>query len=266
MELRLVIHLTDFMPEFPYIRSFDLSDGRCDRSTLATTVAPAQAQTYNAIADAAPPSRKSPTLTSTHAFVHLPGTRTRVIPSLVVEQSSLPLFHNQNQEADLADKCEPIRVGLHAAEAQLAITDKFLNEALPGEKHPPKPVLNGEWKRLQTKITNKRLALRACEESLIPNTPVPVTLTLTTFHCLDQSDEFRLFFGFNIEDDEPYALVFAVDINLSFAAIPIGVANSKMTLIGALADVDEGDELSAPANVIWGLRTRDGILESGSPD
>jgi hypothetical protein len=137
-----------------------------------------------------------------------------------------------------------------------------LNEAQPGEKNPPKPVLNGEWKKLQTKITNKRLALRACEESLIPNTPVPVTLTLTTFHCLDQSDEFRLFFGFNIEDDEPYALVFAVDINLSFASIPIGVANSKMSLIGALADVDEGDELSAPANVIWGLSNAPSLIST----
>jgi hypothetical protein len=47
--LRLVNHLTGFMPKFLYIRSIDLSDGHCDRSTLTTAVTPAQAQTNDTI-------------------------------------------------------------------------------------------------------------------------------------------------------------------------------------------------------------------------
>lgn len=163
----------------------------------------------------------------------------------------------------MADKCDPIRSTLRDLEVQLRNTDKFLVEPDPGEKNPPKPVLNPEWRRLDRRVKNTRLSLRACEESLIPNTPVPLTLTLTKFLCLDQSDEVRVFFGFNIEDDEPYALVFAVDVQLSpIGSIPIGATNSKMTLVGALADVDEGEEYSAPPNVIWGLSDAPSIVSS----
>jgi len=162
----------------------------------------------------------------------------------------------------MADKCDPIRSKLHKLEVQLKNTDKFLNEPIPGEPHPPKPVLNPEWRRLNNLVTNARLALQACQESLIPNTPVPLTLTLTKFVCLDQSDEFRIFFGFNIEDDEPYALVFAVDMKLSFAVSFSEVADSKMTLVGALSDVDAGEEYGAPANVIWGLSNAPSMVSS----
>jgi hypothetical protein len=41
-----------------------------------------------------------------------------------------------------------------------------------------------------------------------------------------------------------------------------GAFNSKMTLVGALSDVDEGDEVSAPANVIWGLSNTPDLVSS----
>ncbi len=162
----------------------------------------------------------------------------------------------------MADKCDPIRSKLHDLEVRLKNTDKFLNEPIPGEPHPPKPVLNPEFRRLTNLVRNARASLQACQESLISNTPVPLTLTLTKFVCLDQSDEFRIIFGFNIEDDEPYALVFAVDMKLSLAVSFSTVADSKMTLVGALSDVDEGEEYAAPANVIWGLNNAPGMISS----
>jgi CubicO group peptidase (beta-lactamase class C family) len=66
----------------------------------------------------------------------------------------------------MADKCDPIRSTLHALEAQLKDTDKFIQEPMPGEKHPPKPVINREWTNLNSRVANTRLSLRACEKSL----------------------------------------------------------------------------------------------------
>jgi hypothetical protein len=143
----------------------------------------------------------------------------------------------------MADRCDSLRTTLQNLEEQLKNTEKYLCE--PGDcMHP---VINPEWRELDRRVGATRVALRECEESLILSTPVPLTLTLTKFVCLDQSDEFGAF-GINTEHDEPYALVFAVDIKP-----PLGAGNSKMTLVGPLADVDEGEEYDAPANVIWGL-------------
>ena len=72
--------------------------------------------------------------------------------------------------------------------------------------------------------------------------------------CLDQSDEIRILFGLNSEDDEPYAVVFAVDLMIDpSTSIANGAVNSKASLIGPLADVDVDDESAAPRNIIWGL-------------
>ena len=82
----------------------------------------------------------------------------------------------------------------------------------------------------------------------------PLTLTLTRFACLDQSDEIRVLFGLNSEDDEPYAVVFAVDLMInSSTSVANGAINSKASLIGPLADVDVDDDSAAPHNIIWGL-------------
>ncbi|MEP7075106.1 MAG: hypothetical protein ABI878_04785 [Acidobacteriota bacterium] len=150
----------------------------------------------------------------------------------------------------VTDKCDPLRTKLSGLELELKKTEKFLVEAEPGEKNPPKPALNPEWKKLSLQITNTRLSLKACEESLIPNTPIPLTLALIKFVCLDQSDEINIPFIGNTENDEPYALIFAVDLKTNLAP---GASNSKMTLVGPLTNVEEGDEVQAPANTIWGL-------------
>ncbi len=163
----------------------------------------------------------------------------------------------------MADICDPIRVKLNDLEVQLANTDKFIQEPLErGEQHPPRPVLNPEFTRLTNLVRNARSSLQACIESLIPSTPVPLTLTLTKFLCLAQSDEF-VFLGSNTENDEPYALIFAVDIKPSaIGSIPVGVLNSKMTLVGPLENVEEGDEVLAPPNIIWGLNNAPALVSS----
>ncbi|MCU1265501.1 MAG: hypothetical protein JWM21_1819 [Acidobacteria bacterium] len=165
----------------------------------------------------------------------------------------------------MANKCDPISSKLHDLEVKLKNTPKFISEPGPKEKHPPKPVLNPAWRDLNNRVNGARLALRACEESLISNAPVPLTLTLTKFVCLDQSDEIWIPLLGNTENDEPYALVFAVDINPSnVASIPVGALNSKMTLVGALSDVDAGEEYAAPANVIWGLSNAPSRISSAT--
>jgi hypothetical protein len=79
---------------------------------------------------------------------------------------------------------------------------------------------------------------------------------------LDQSDEIRVPFGLNTEDDEPYATVFAVDLKTNnLVGAPVGAVNSKMTLIGPLADMDI-EELPAPSNVIWGLSNAADVISS----
>jgi hypothetical protein len=161
----------------------------------------------------------------------------------------------------VADKCDLIRSKLHDLQEQLKQTEQFLTEPVKGEKNPPKHVINPAWRTLDNLVKNARASLLACEESLIPNTPVPLTLTLTRFVCLDQSDQIGV--CFNLEDDEPYALVFAVDLKLTpLASIPVGALNSKMTLVGALSDVDEGEDYAAPANVIWGLSDAPDLISS----
>ncbi|MBC7898439.1 MAG: hypothetical protein H7070_00120 [Saprospiraceae bacterium] len=161
----------------------------------------------------------------------------------------------------LAFKCDPIRSKLSDLEAKLKKIRKF-EQPEPGEK----PQISSEWAEAANLVSKTRRALRECEASLVPKpppppppVPVPITLTLTDFVCLDQSDDIRVF-GFNVEDDEPYALVFAVDLT---ANLGMGAANSKMTLVGPLLDVDPGNR-SAPANVIWGLSDAPAIASSAN--
>jgi hypothetical protein len=165
----------------------------------------------------------------------------------------------------VADKCDPIRAELHDLEVKLKGIRQF-EQPEPGQK----PQRNPDWGEAANLVKKARSSLRKCEESLglpkppppPPPDPVPVTLTLTNFVCLDQSDDIRVF-GFNVEDDEPYAVVFAVDLKVvNFVGpIPVGATNSKMTLVGPLADVDL-EELSAPPNVIWGLSNAPDLVTS----
>jgi hypothetical protein len=104
-------------------------------------------------------------------------------------------------------------------------------------------------RKLANELVNARHALENClhpPQPTKPPVPVPLTLTLTKFVCRDESDPGPF------ENDEPYAVVFAVDLKV-VGPIPTGAINNKMTLVGPLDDVSEGDTVLAPANVIWGL-------------
>jgi hypothetical protein len=145
------------------------------------------------------------------------------------------------------DACDPIRAELAALERQLANTERWIVEPPePGERGPrPHPRANPVYLQLQNRIASARQSLAACERSLLPRAqPVPVTLSMSGLKCFDQNDTDR---GtvFDVEDDEPYVLAYAVDL--------AAVQNSKLTKIGPMSGVDEGFAFSAPANVIWGL-------------
>src|SRR5213078_1439190 len=162
---------------------------------------------------------------------------------------------------DSTDKCDPLRSQLRALEAELARTRKFD----PPEPGVPRgrPVISDKFAAISGRVSSARLALRQCLPPPPPPPPVvptPLTLTLTKFVCLDQSDDIRLF-GLNVEDDEPYALVFAVDLRLTLGAAPVGASNSKMTLVGPLSDVDP-EELTAPPNVLWDLSNMPDLVSS----
>jgi hypothetical protein len=162
---------------------------------------------------------------------------------------------------DSTDKCDPLRSQLRALETELARTRKFD----PPEPGVPRgrPVISEQFAAISRRVSSARLALRLCLPPPPPPPPVvptPLTLTLTKFVCLDQSDDIRLF-GLNVEDDEPYALVFAVDLRLTLGAAPVGASNSKMTLVGPLSDVDP-EELTAPPNVLWGLSNMPDLVSS----
>ncbi len=165
----------------------------------------------------------------------------------------------------VSKKCDPIRAELHRLEEAIKLVEKSIiephdpNSPKPHDPHM-KPVISKEWKDLDLRIRRTRASLQACEESLIPITIGPLTLTLTRFECLDQSDEFNLPIIGNTENDEPYALVFAVDLQIQ-GSIAVGKDNSKMTLVGPLADVGIG-ERTAPFNIIWGLNNGPDFISS----
>ena len=48
-----------------------------------------------------------------------------------------------------------------------------------------------------------------------PGAAEPADTDADEVRCLDQSDEIRVLFGLNSEDDEPYAVVFAVDLMIN---------------------------------------------------
>ncbi len=64
-----------------------------------------------------------------------------------------------------ADHCASIRSTLRDLEAKLKSIDKFLVEPVPGEQHPPKPVLNPVWKELSNRVNAAGFALQECERA-----------------------------------------------------------------------------------------------------
>ncbi len=65
--------------------------------------------------------------------------------------------------------CGLLHSTLRDLKSQIAKIDKFLNEPIPGEKNPPKPVLNPEWIKLDKRVRNAQIAATACENSNTTN-------------------------------------------------------------------------------------------------
>jgi LGFP repeat len=63
------------------------------------------------------------------------------------------------------EHCDSLRATLRDLEAKLRSTDRFLVEAIPGEQHPPKPVVNPAWQELSNRVNSTGFALQACERS-----------------------------------------------------------------------------------------------------
>jgi hypothetical protein len=63
------------------------------------------------------------------------------------------------------EHCDSLRAALHDLEVKLGGIDKFLAEPVPGEKNPPKPVLNPEWKEMSNRVNAAGFALQECEKT-----------------------------------------------------------------------------------------------------
>jgi len=170
----------------------------------------------------------------------------------------------------VSDKCDELRSRLGKLEEELA-NIPIHDDPGPDDGPRPKPRPSDDFKEKKAQVDQARFALQECEKSLEPPpvpppppTAVPLTLTLTKFVCLHQNDHFGVL-GIETENDEPYAVVFAVDLkiaDLSVASVPVGAINSKMTLVGPLSNVSTGDEVSPPSNVIWGLSNAPDFVSS----
>lgn len=149
----------------------------------------------------------------------------------------------------MADRCDPNRAEVADLQRQLDDLDPFIID--PDDGGPrPRPRPNPQYRRVAALLRAATARLGACLRTLdppIPPTPVPVALRARGLRCFDQNDTDR---GgiFDIEDDEPYVLAFAVDL--------LAPTNSKMTRVGPISDVDDDEEdtfFALPANLIWGL-------------
>lgn len=63
------------------------------------------------------------------------------------------------------EHCNSLRAALQDLELKLKSIDKFLVEPVPGEKNPPKPVLNPAWKEMSNRVNAAGFALRECEKT-----------------------------------------------------------------------------------------------------
>jgi hypothetical protein len=113
------------------------------------------------------------------------------------------------------------------------------------------------WQALQTRITDAQRRLRACINAPPANPPaVPVKLSVSGIQCFDQNDGPGLI-PFDTEDDEPYVLVWAINIPSLFVSLnpPRLVVNPprpKVVTVGPWDDVDDDEQIyQAPANTIW---------------
>lgn len=141
--------------------------------------------------------------------------------------------------------CKAIESQLQKLRQQL----QHLNEVgePDGPFQKPRPGGDPEAKRLQAEIRKLNAQLTSCIVQHTPANP-PLTVTFDSLFCIDQHDTQILFVP---ESDEPYLIVYAVNIPGPGAPVPDG----RAFLIGPMRGVDSGESASRPTNV-WDTNGR----------
>lgn len=123
----------------------------------------------------------------------------------------------------------------------------------PGPSNPLWP----EWVELGRRIREAQRRLRLClSQPQAPATPVPVRLDVEAIQCFDQDDG-PGFWPFDTEDDEPYVLVYTLNMpileaTISPPRIDIQLPAPRVVKVGPWEDVDDDEQIHrAPANVVW---------------
>lgn len=114
------------------------------------------------------------------------------------------------------------------------------------------------WRELGRKIADAQRRLRQCinNNPQNPPSPVPVKISVSGIQCFDQDDG-PGFWPFDTEDDEPYVLVFVLNIprvflSLNPPALRVNFPQPRVLKVGPWEDVDDDGLIqSAPANTIW---------------
>lgn len=110
-----------------------------------------------------------------HGFYALPGVPDPTFRLELQFQFGL-IWQKDNFTQPIATNCDAIRSKVHDLELQLQKIEKFISEPMPGEKNPPKPVLNPAWSQMQKRVQTARQSLGQCNAS---NTSAALTLSRT---------------------------------------------------------------------------------------
>lgn len=126
-----------------------------------------------------------------------------------------------------------------------------------GQRPGPSNPLWREWLDLRQQINEAHRRLRQClNQPHPPVPPVPVVLSVHGLRCFEQEDGPGLW-PFDTEDDEPYILVFALNVptltaSLTPPRLDLNLPHPKVTKVGPWEDVDDdGMTHLAPPNTIW---------------
>jgi hypothetical protein len=113
-----------------------------------------------------------------------------------------------------------------------------LQEQLQHASTPQKPAIAAEIKAINKQITAAKAQLNACIANT-PPTPVPLTITLRSLFCQEETSEFS-------GSDEPYVIVYTADLTT------IPAPRSDVAWSGVLTDVDKGEGRDLNIRV-WGF-------------
>lgn len=148
----------------------------------------------------------------------------------------------------------------HNCSSIMAEIDRLLEEKKNfdwgGQRPGPSNPLWKEWTLLQRKVTEAERRLHQCvNQPHPPVTPTAIKLSVHGIQCFEQED--TNVWLWDVEDDEPYVLVFSLNVpmieaSLSPPRLDISLPRPKVTKVGPWEDIDD-DEIThlAPTNVIW---------------